>query len=101
MEYCWPLVTCLRILRAHDVCRALRQKIEQEDQCDYLQGSGKTGIGFRGRDLKKALENKLEVAKNNNATMDVRSYEAGRVKKLKNKATTKRGKSQRMSRKGS
>ena len=55
------------------VWSGVRQKNEHEHQMERVQDSGKTGIGVRAETwaLKMVQENKLE-----DATMDVRSYEA-------------------------
>ena len=55
---------------------------EREDQGEGVQNGGKTGTDVRAETwvLKKAQENKLEVAEMR-MLMDVRSYEAGQDQK--------------------
>ena len=65
------------------VWSVLRQEHEREYQGGRLQNSGKTGTGVRGKDMGIAEGTGKEMGgrRNENATMDVRSYEAGQDKK--------------------
>ena len=61
------------------VWSVVRQENEHEDQGDVVQNSGKTSTDVRGRYMGIAEGTWKEVGgrRNENATMDVRSYEAG------------------------
>ena len=56
---------------------------EREDQGEGVQYSGKTSTDVRGRymDVEEGTGNEIGGCRNENATMDVRSYEAGQDKK--------------------
>ena len=60
------------------VWSVVRQKNEREDQGEGVQNSGKTNTGVRGRDMgvEEGTGREIIGRRNENATMDVRSYEA-------------------------
>ena len=61
----------------------MRQENEREDQGEGVQNSGKTSTDIRGRDLgvEESTGKEIRGRRNENATMDVRSYEAGQDQK--------------------
>ena len=65
------------------VWSVVRQEIEREDQGEGVQNSGKTSTGVRGRDMgvEEGTGKEIGGRRNENATMDVRSYEAGQEQK--------------------
>ena len=63
----------------------VRQENEREDQGEGVQDSGKTSTDVRGRDMGVEESTGKEGRRNENSTMDVRSYEAGQDQKWKNK----------------
>ena len=65
------------------VWSVLRQENEREDQGEGVQNSGKTNTTVRGRDMdvEEGTGKEIGVRRNENATMDVRSYEAGQNQK--------------------
>ena len=56
-----------------------RQENEHEDQGEGVQNSGKTSTDVRGRDMgvEESTGKEIGGGRDENATMDVRSYEAG------------------------
>ena len=60
----------------------MRQENEP-DQGEGVEDSGKTGTGVRGRDMgiEEGTGKEIGGRRNENATMDVRSYEAGQDQK--------------------
>ena len=65
------------------VWSVVRQEIEREDQGEGVQNSGKTSTDVRGRDMGVDEGTGAEIGgrRNENATMDVRSYKAGHDQK--------------------
>ena len=65
------------------VWSVVRQENEREDQGEGVQNSGKTSIDVRGRDMgvEEGIGKEMGGRRNENATMDVRSYEAGQDQK--------------------
>ena len=65
------------------VWSVVRQENEREDPGEGAQNSGKTSTGVRGRDMgiEEGTGNEIGRLRNENATMDVRSYEAGQYQK--------------------
>ena len=65
------------------VWSVVRQENEREDQGEDVQNSGKTSTDVRGRDMgvEEGTGKKIGGRRNENATMDVRSYEAGQDQK--------------------
>ena len=65
------------------VWSVVRQENEREDQWEGVQNSGKTSIDVRGRDMgvKEGSVKEIGGRRNENATMDVRNYEAGQDQK--------------------
>ena len=61
----------------------MRQENEREDQGEGVHNCGKTSTNVRGRDMGVAEGTGKEIggSRNENATMDVRSYEAGQDQK--------------------
>ena len=61
------------------VWSVVRQENEREDQWEGVQNSGKTSIDVRGRDMgvKEGSVKEIGGRRNENATMDVQSCEAG------------------------
>ena len=61
----------------------MRQEHEREDQWEGVQYSGKTSTDVRGRDMdvEEGTGKEIGGCRNENATMDVRSYEAGQDEK--------------------
>ena len=61
----------------------MRQENEREDQGEGVQNSGKTSTGVRGRDMgvEGGTGKEIGGCRNENATMDVLSYEAGQDQK--------------------
>ena len=68
------------------VWSVVRQENEREYQGEGVQNSGKTSTDVRGRDMgvEEGTGKETGGRRNENATMDVRSYEAGQDKKWKN-----------------
>ena len=60
------------------VCSVVREENEREDQGEGVQNSGKTGTDVWGRDMgvEEGTGKEIGSRRNENATMDVRSYEA-------------------------
>ena len=72
------------------VWSVVRQENEREDQGEGVQNSGKTNTDVRGRDM--GVEGKeIRGRRNENATMDVRRYEAGKIRNERIRGTTKVG----------
>ena len=71
----------------------MRQENEREDQGEGVQNSGKTSTDVRGRDMGVGESTGKEIGgrRNENGTMDVRSYEAGQYQKWKHKRDNKSG----------
>ena len=69
--------------REESVWSVVRQENEHEDQGEGVQNSGKTSTDVRGRDIgvEEGTGKEIGGRRNENATMDVRSYEAGQDKK--------------------
>ena len=69
------------------VWSVVRQENEREDQGEGELNSGKTSTDVRGRDIgvEEGTGKEIGGRRNENATMDVRSYEAGQDQKWKNK----------------
>ena len=65
------------------VWSVVRQENEREDQGEYVQNSGETSTDVWGRDIGVEVGTGKEIGgrRNENATMDMRSYEAGQYKK--------------------
>ena len=66
------------------VWSVVRQENEREDQGEGVQNSGKTSTDVRGRDTgveERTTGKEIGDRRNENATMDVRSYEAGQDQK--------------------
>ena len=65
------------------VWSVVRQENEREDQGEGVQNSGKTSTDVRGRDMgvEEGTGKEIGGRRNENATMDVRSYEAGQDQK--------------------
>ena len=66
------------------VCPSVvRQENEREVQGEAVQNSGKTTTDVRGRDMgvEEGTGNEIGGRRNENATMDARSYEAGQDQK--------------------
>ena len=61
------------------VCSVVCQGNERKDQGEGVQNSGKTSTDVRGRDMgvEEATGKETGGSRNENATMDVRSHEAG------------------------
>ena len=61
----------------------MRQENEREDQGEGVENSGKTSTDVRGRDMavEEGTGKVIGGRRNENATMDVRRYEAGQNKK--------------------
>ena len=61
----------------------MRQENESEDQGEGVQNSCKTSTDVRGRvmGVEEGTGNEIVGRRNENATIDVRSYEAGQHKK--------------------
>ena len=61
----------------------VRQENERGDQGEGVQNSGKTSTDVQGRDtgIEEDTGKEIGGCRNENATMDVRSYEAGQDKK--------------------
>ena len=61
----------------------MQQDNEREDQEEGVQNRGKTGTGVRGRDMgiEEGAGKEIGGRRNENATIDVRSYEAGQNKR--------------------
>ena len=61
----------------------VRQENEREDQGEGVQNSGKTSTDVRGRDMgvEEGTEKEIGGPRNENAAMDVRSFEAGQDQK--------------------
>ena len=64
----------------------MRQENEREDQGNGVKSGGKTSIDVRGRGMgaEEGTGKQIGGRKNENATMDVRSYEAGQDQTRKN-----------------
>ena len=71
--------------RKESVWSGVRQKSESEDQVKGvgLHDSGKTDTGVRGRnmDIEEGTWKEIGSRRNETATIDVRSYEAGQDRK--------------------
>ena len=69
------------------VWSVVRQENERKDQGEGVQDSGKTSTDVRGRNMGVEEWTGKEIwgRRNENDTMDVRSYEAGQDQKWKNK----------------
>ena len=82
------------------VWSVVRQENEREDQREGVHNSSKTSTDVRGRDMgvEEGTGKEIGGRRNENATMDVRSYEAGQEMKEK-EGQRKWGKSQRKYRK--
>ena len=65
------------------VWSVVRQENEREDQGEGVQNSGNTSTDVRGRDMgvEEGTGKEIECRRNENDTMDVRSYEAGQDQK--------------------
>ena len=65
------------------VWSVVRQENEHEDQGEGVQNSGKTSTDVWGRDMgvEEGTGKEIGGRRNENATMDVRSYEAGQDQK--------------------
>ena len=65
------------------VWSVVRQENEREDQGEGVQNNGKTSTDVRGRDMsvEEYTGKKIGGRRNENATMDVQSYEAGQEQK--------------------
>ena len=65
------------------VWSVVRQENEREDQGECAQNSGKTSTDVRIRDMgvEEGTGKEIGGRRNENATMDVRSYEAGKDQK--------------------
>ena len=65
------------------VWSVVRQENEHEDQGEGVQNSGKTSTDVLGRDMgvEEGTGKEIGGRRNENATMDVRSYEAGQDQK--------------------
>ena len=64
------------------VWSVVRQENERDDQGEGVQNSGKTSTDVRGRDgLEEGTGKDIGGHRNENATMDVRSYKAGQDQK--------------------
>ena len=61
----------------------VRQENEREDQWEGVQNSGKASTDVRGRviGVEEGIGNEIGGRRNENATMDARSYEAGQDQK--------------------
>ena len=61
----------------------VRQENEREDQREGVPNGGKTSSGVRGRYMcvEEGTGKEIGGRRNENATMDVRSYEPGQDKK--------------------
>ena len=71
----------------------MRQENEREDQGEGVQDSGKTSTDVRGRymGVEEGTGKETGGRRNENATIDVQSYDAGQDQKLKNKRDNKSG----------
>ena len=76
-----------------NVWSVVRQENEREDQGEAVQNSGKTSTDVRSRDMgvEEGTGKEIGGRTNENATMDVRSYEAGQDQKGNNKRDNERG----------
>ena len=65
------------------VWSVVRQENEHEDQGEGVQNRGKTStdVGGRGMGVEESTGKEIGGRGNENATMDVRSYEAGQDQK--------------------
>ena len=65
------------------VWSVVRQENEREDQGEVVQNSGKTSTDVRGRDMgiEEGTGKEIGGRRNENARMDVQSYEAGQDQK--------------------
>ena len=65
------------------VWSVVRQGNEREDQGECVQNSGNTSTDVRGRDMgvEEGAGKEIGGRRNENATMDVRSYETGQDQK--------------------
>ena len=65
------------------VWSVVRQENEREDQGEVVQNSGRTSTDVRGRDMgvEEGTGKEIGGRRNENATMDVQSYEAGQDQK--------------------
>ena len=65
------------------VWSVVRQENEREEQGEVVQNSGKTSTDVRGRDMgiEEGTGKEMGGRRNENARMDVRSYEAGQDQK--------------------
>ena len=75
------------------VWSVVRQENEREDQWEGVQDSGKTRTDVRGRGMgvEEGTGQEIGGRRNENATMDVWSYEAGEDQKLKNNRDNESG----------
>ena len=75
------------------VWSVVRHENEREDQGEGLQDSGKTSTDVRGRDMgvEEGTGKEIGGRRNENATMDMRSYEAGQIRNERISGTTKVG----------
>ena len=75
------------------VWSVVRQENEREDQGEGVQNSGKTSTDVRGRDMgvEEGTGKEIGGRRNENATMGVRSYEAGQDQICKNKRDNESG----------
>ena len=75
------------------VWSVVQQDNEREYQGEGVQNSGKTSTDVRGRDMgvEEGTRKELLGRRNENARMDVRSYEAGQDQKWKNKRDNESG----------
>ena len=71
----------------------MRQENEREDQGEGVQNSSKTSTDVWGRDMgfEEGTGKEIGGCRNENATMDVRSYEAGQDQKCKNEKDNESG----------
>ena len=83
------------------VCSVVRQENEREDQWEGVHNSYKTSTDVRGRDMGveegTCIMKEIGGRRNENATMDVRSYEAGQDQKRKHKRDNESGGNQKES----
>ena len=80
----------------------VRQDNVREDQGEGVQSSGKTSTDVRGRDMdiEEGTGKETGRHRNENATMDVKSYLRSWAREEMKEGQRKWGKSQRKSRKG-
>ena len=63
------------------VCSVVGQENEREDQREGVKNTGKTSTDLRGMGVEEGTGKEIGGRRNENATMDVRSYEAGQDQK--------------------